>query len=223
MRWPRWIGLALAVVVVSVVAIAWRRLPAPPTGKPPAGQLAPVDRTGAGTLMSSLHRVNGSGLARGLIPPSRCTQDSETTVTCMAPAPGITGVVFTTYPSLRSLYAAYVARVRSLNAGHFNQNRAGCGLSGPSTVGEAGWSYGPRPPAAFSVAQMAGGQVTEAQAAGRVFCVASAGGHEDVVWTQGDDQVLGWVAGEPRPHVWRWWAAVHGSITGPGSAGQRGS
>ena len=51
-------------------------------------------------LMNTLILANQSGEAKGLLPPSTCKQQSTTMVTCTAPAPGITGVVFRTYSSL---------------------------------------------------------------------------------------------------------------------------
>ena len=64
--------------------------------------------------MSALILTNTSHDAKGQLPPSTCKQDSSTMVTCTAPAPGISEVVFQTYPNLKALYAAYTAKVMSL-------------------------------------------------------------------------------------------------------------
>jgi len=192
-RWAWRVALAATVVGVSAAGIAWRLMPAPPGGWPGAGQLAAASGTGAGTLLSALGRGNESGPARGLLPPSACTQDGLTTVTCMAPAPGVTGVVFSVYPSLRALYAAYAARVETLNSGQFADNPRGCEQSLPAVAGEV---TGPRAP-------------------GRLFCTAPAGGQEDIVWTQADGNLLGWAAGGPHQDVWTWWAAIRDNIAFP--------
>jgi hypothetical protein len=131
-------------------------------------------------------------------------------VTCMAPAPGITGVVFSTYPTLRALYAAYLQRVRSLDSGQFHANNENCGASPPDIGGEVGWNHQFRHPRSYTVAQMAAGRVADRQAAGRVFCIMTGGAAEDMVWTQDAGHLLGWVAGEPPEDVWNWWAAITG-------------
>ena len=77
--------------------------------------------------MKALILANKSSEARGLLPPSACKQDTPTHVTCTAPATGITAAVFQTYPSLTALYAAYTAKVSSLNSGQFKQNFSDCG------------------------------------------------------------------------------------------------
>jgi hypothetical protein len=86
-------------------------------------------------LMSALVLADKSGDATGKLPASTCKQDSPTHVTCTAPAAGVSDVVFQTYPNLKALYAAYTAKVTSLNSNQFRQNFSDCGAEG--TYGEA--------------------------------------------------------------------------------------
>jgi len=160
-------------------------------------------------LMSAITLANQSGGAKGLIPPSTCKQQSATMVTCTAPAPGIGGVTFRTYPSLAALYDAYTAQVRSLNSGSLKQNFQDCGLE--QTFGEVAWNHMFQHPKTYTVAQMSAGMVTDAQAAGRVFC-AFANGQQNFVWTQDDGHLLGWVAGPVHEDVWTWWLNIHHNI-----------
>jgi hypothetical protein len=118
-------------------------------------------------------------------------------VICTAPAPGITAVVFRTYPSLPALYDAYVAQVKGLNSGPFKANFQDCGIN--QTLGEVAWNHMFQHPKTYSVSQMSAGMVTDAQAAGRVFCDFG-NGLENFVWTQDDGHLLGYVAG-PVTHT----------------------
>jgi hypothetical protein len=203
------------VAALAVVVAGWRLMPAPPGGQPRPARLASASGTGAGPLVSALRLVDATRMAKGLLPPASCEPDAATAVTCMAPAPGITGVVFSTYPTLGTLYAAYVARVRSLNAGRFRENYSGCGRPAPAGTGEGSWSEQSRHPAPGTVARTRAGEVTGVRAAGRVFCTMTVGAEEDMVWTQDDGHLLGWVAGDPHEDVWAWWAGIHGEITFP--------
>jgi hypothetical protein len=160
-------------------------------------------------LMSALALANESGLAKGLLPPSTCKQQSATVVNCAAPAPGISGVTFQTYPSLTALYAAYTAQVKAQNSGNFQANFHDCNIS--QTYGEAGWNHMFKHPKTYSVAQMSAGMIADAQAAGRVFCTFNQG-QEDFIWTQDDGHLLGYVAGPVHEDVWNWWYAVHHNI-----------
>lgn len=212
-----WIAVALtAVAAVSVVVAGWRLMPAPPAGPPRPARLAAVSGTGGGALLSELHLVSGTPMASGLLPPASCEPDSPSTVTCVAPATGITGVVFSTYPTLRALSAAYVARVRSLNAGQFTENYPGCGRPGPAGTGEGSWSDQSWQPRPGTGARGPAGVAAGGPAAGRVFCTMTVGAREDMVWTQDDGRLLGWVAGDSHQDVWAWWAAIRGEITFPG-------
>ena len=118
--------------------------------------------------MKALILANKSNEATGLLPPSACKQNTPTHVTCTAPATGITAAVFQTYPSLKALYAAYTAKVSSLNSGQFKQNFGDCGSQ--ATFGEVGWNHLFQHPKTYTVDQMTTGTVKDDQAAGRVFC-----------------------------------------------------
>jgi serine/threonine protein kinase len=217
-RWfarPGWIAVLTALVLVAAGLGAWALVgggskahsgamsmssmsaSAKPKAKPPSA------------LMSALTLANQSGGAKGLLPPSTCKQQSATMVTCTAPAPGISAVIFRTYPSLAALYAAYTAEVTSLNAGSLKENFQDCGLN--QTFGEVGWNHMFQHPKTYTVAQMAAGMVTDTQAGGRVFCTFS-NGQESFVWTQDDGHLLGWVAGPVHEDVWNWWVGVHHNI-----------
>ena len=160
-------------------------------------------------LMNALVLANKSGDATGKLPPSSCKQDSPTHVTCTGPAPGVSGVVFQTYPSLKALYAAYTAKVTSLNSNQFKQNFSDCGSQG--TYGEVGWNHLFQHTKDYTVDQMTMGMVKDDQAAGRVFCNYTQG-LEYMVWTQNDGHLMGYVAGPVHTNVWDWWVAVHHNI-----------
>jgi hypothetical protein len=162
-----------------------------------------------GPLLAALALANKSGDAAGKLPPSSCKQDSPAHVTCTAPAPGISGVVFQTYPDLTALYAAYTAKVASLNSGRFRQDFSDCGSQG--TYGEVGWNHLFQHTRKFTVDQMARGMVKDDQAAGRVFCTYTQG-LEYMAWTQDDGRLMGYVAGPVHTDVWDWWVAVHHNI-----------
>jgi hypothetical protein len=144
-----------------------------------------------------------------MLPPSACKQNTPTQVTCTAPATGITAAVFQTYPSLTALYAAYTAKVSSLNSGQFKQNFGDC--SSQATFGEVGWNHLFQHTRSFTVDQMTMGTVRDDQAAGRVFCNYTQG-LEYMVWTQNDGHLMGYVAGPVHTDVWDWWVAVHHNI-----------
>jgi hypothetical protein len=165
-------------------------------------------------LMSAIMLANESGGAKGLLPASSCKQQGATQVTCTAPAPGISAVIFRTYGSLPALYTAYTTQVQALNAGKFQANFQDCGLN--QTFGEVGWNHMFQHPKTYTVAQMSAGMVTDAQAAGRVFCTFN-NGLESFVWTQDDGHLLGYVAGSVHEDVWNWWVGVHHNIGFGGS------
>jgi len=215
---PRWIAALAAVVLIAAGAATWAvvssgsksdahgmgmsSMSAKPKPKPPTA------------LMSALMLANQSGEAKGLLPSSSCKQQSATMITCDAPAPGITEVTFRTYPSLTSLYAAYVAKAESLNPGRFQANSRDCGIN--QTSGEVGWNHMFRHPKTYTVGQMSGGMVTDAQAAGRVFCLFS-NAVQNFVWTQDDGHLLAWVTGPVHEDVWNWWVDMHHNIGFNGS------
>ena len=178
--------------------------------------------------MNALVLANKSGDATGKLPPSSCKQDSPTHVTCTGPAPGVSGVVFQTYPSLKALYAAYTAKVTALNSNQFRQNFSDCGSQG--TYGEVGWNHLFQHTKAYSVDQMTMGMVKDDQAAGRVFCNYTQG-LEYMVWTQNDGRMMGYVAGagahervglvgrRPPQHRHRRRPHAHVTIGGNGKCG----
>ncbi len=160
-------------------------------------------------LMNALILANHSADATGKLAPSTCKQDNPAKVTCTAPAAGVSGVVFQTYASLKAMYAAYTAKVSSLNSGQFRQNFNDCGSQG--TYGEVGWNHLFQHTRNYTVDQMTMGIVKDDQAAGRVFCNYTQG-LEYMVWTQNDGSLMGYVAGPVHATVWTWWVAVHHNI-----------
>ncbi len=214
-RWyrrPRWLAALAAVVVLLAGLGTWAGLSGfgsrhqaalaatPPKPKKPK----------TSTLMAALTLANESAEATGKLPPSACKQDGSAVVTCTAPASGISGVVFQTFPNQQALYNAYMAKVASLNAGdQFKQNFNDCGSQ--VTYGEIGWNHQFQHTPKYTVDQMIMGNVTDDQAAGRVFCNYTQG-LEYMVWTQNDGHLMGYVAGPVHTDVWNWWVAVHHNI-----------
>jgi hypothetical protein len=171
---------------------------------------SPKPKHTTSALMAALTLADKSADAIGLIPPSTCKQAGAATVTCTAPAPGISGAVFQAYPSQDALYAAYTAKVASLSPGQqFKQNFNDC--ESQLTYGEAGWNHQFQHTTKYTVTQMITGNVTDDQAAGRVFCNYTQG-LEYMVWTQNDGHLMGYVAGPVHTDVWNWWVAVHHNI-----------
>ena len=214
-RWflrPGWIAALTALILIAVGAGTWALVSggsashARSTAKPSKSAKAKAPTS---ALMNALIVANQSGEAKGMLPPSTCKQQSTTVVTCTAPAPGITGVVFRTYPSLTALYAEYTAFVKSVNSGQFNANFQDCGIN--ETYGEVAWNHMFQHPKTYSVAQMSTGMVTDVQATGRVFCNFT-NSQEYFVWTQDDGHLLAYVAGAVHEDVWNWWVGVHHNI-----------
>ena len=175
----------------------------------PSMSAQPKPKPAPSALMNALTLANKSADAAGKLPPSTCKQQGSTMVTCTAPFIGITGAVFQTYPSLKALYAAYTAKVESLNSSQFKENFNDCGLE--QTVGEVGWNHQFQHPKTYTVTQMSMGMVTDGQAAGRVFCTFTQG-LEYMVWTQDDGHLMAYAAGPVHEDVWNWWVAVHHNI-----------
>ncbi len=213
-RQPRWIAVLAALVLVVAGLGTWVGLGGSgshakgPTTMPSMSAKA-KQKPATSALMTALVLANKSGDASGKLPPSSCKQDSSTHVTCTGPAPGVSGVVFATYPSLKALYAAYTARVTALNSNQFKQNFSDCGSQG--TYGEVGWNHLFQHTRKYTVDQMTMGMVKDDQAAGRVFCNYTQG-LEYMVWTQNDGRLMGYVAGPVHTNVWEWWVAVHHNI-----------
>ena len=215
-RWyqrPRWLALAAALVLIAAGLgtlaglngsgshgdKAMSSMSARPKPKKPTQS----------ELMKALVVTNQSADAKGQLPPSTCKQDNSTEVTCTAPVVGISGVVFQTYPNLTALYAAYMAKVASLNSGQFKQNFNDC--ESQDTYGEVAWNHLFQHPKNYTVDQMTMSGFTDDKAAGRVFCNYTQG-LEYMVWTQNDGRVMGVVAGPVHGDVWNWWVAVHHNI-----------
>ena len=229
-RQPRWL-VALAAVVVLLAGLGtWGGLSGSGSragaSTMPSMSPKPKPKPATSALMNAIILTNKSAHAQGLLPPSTCKQASATHVTCTAPAAGISGVVFQTYPDQKALYAAYTAEVSSLNAGTFRQDFADCGSQ--ATYGEVGWNHLYQHTRKYTVDQMTMGMVTDDQAAGRVFCNFTQG-LEYMVWTNNDSHLMGYVAGAVHADVWNWWVAVHHDLSlggpmnmlMPGRAGQR--
>jgi hypothetical protein len=209
---PSWIAALTALILIAAGVGIWALVRGgsashPPTTAKPPMSAQPKAPTSA--LMSAIILANESGGAKGLLPPSSCKQQSATVVICTAPAPGISGAIFRTYPSLEALYAAYTAQVNSLNSGNFQENFQDC--EPEETYGEVGWNHQFEHPKNYSIAQMSAGRVTDAQAAGRVFCNYN-NGRENLLWTQDDGHLLAYVAGPVHEDVWNWWYGVHHNI-----------
>jgi serine/threonine-protein kinase len=213
-RQPRWIAALAALVLVLAGVGTWAGLSGSgthdkgPTTMPSMSAKA-KQKPATSELMNALVLADKSGDATGKLPPSSCKQDSPAHVTCTGPAVGVSGVVFQTYPSLKALYAAYMAKVTALNSNQFKQNFNDCGSQG--TYGEVGWNHLFQHTRKYTVDQMTMGMVKDDQAAGRVFC-NYAQGLEYMVWTQNDGRLMGYVAGPVHTNVWDWWVAVHHNI-----------
>jgi len=210
-RRPRWIAVLAAVILVVAGVSTWVGVSGagPHPRAAPAMSPKPKPKPTTGALMNALIVTNKSNDAKGQLPPSACKQDSPNHVTCTAPATGISGVVFQTYPNQQALYTAYMAKVTALNTNQFRQNFKDCGAQ--ATYGEVGWNHLFQHTRAFTVAQMTMGSVRDDQAAGRVFCNYTQG-LEYMVWTQNDGHLMGYVAGPVHGDVWNWWVAVHHNI-----------
>jgi serine/threonine protein kinase len=213
-RWyhqRRWIAVLAALVLVLVGLGTWTGLNESGSHKNVAApSMSPKPKPTTSALMAALILADKSADATGKLPPSTCKQGVSTVVTCTAPAPGITGAVFQTFPNQQALYTAYMAKVASLNTGNtFKQNFNDC--ESQATYGEIGWNHQFKHTSKYTVDQMIKGMVTDDQAAGRVFCNYTQG-LEYMVWTQNDGHLMGYVAGPVHTDVWNWWVAVHHNI-----------
>jgi serine/threonine protein kinase len=216
-RQPRWIAVLAAVVLVLAGLGTWAGLSGPGSHAKAMPSMSPTPKAKPkpSELMAALALTNKASDAKGMLPPSTCKQTTSTVVTCGAPMPGITGVIFQTFPNQKALYAAYEARVASLTSNHqFKQNFADCGAQ--VTYGEIGWNHLYKHTSKYTVDQMINGNITDDQAAGRVFCNYSQS-QESMVWTQNDGHLLGFVAGGLHIDVWNWWVGIHHNISIGGS------
>jgi hypothetical protein len=165
-RRPRWIAVLTAVVLVLAGVGTWVGLSGSGSHAKAAMTMShtPKPKPTPSPLMAALVLANKSGDATGKLPPSTCKQTNATVVTCTAPAAGITGVVFQTYPNQKALYAAYTAKVTALNTNKFRQNFNDCGSQ--ATFGEVGWNHLFKHSRSFTVDQMIMGTVRDDQGRG---------------------------------------------------------
>jgi hypothetical protein len=210
-------AFAIPVIIASalvVKAALHPRTDTPPAGgvslpAPPTASHSASHKASPSALWTALVLMNRSSDAKGKLPPSTCKQNGSTTVSCTAPAVGIDAVAFQTYPNLKTLYAAYTAKVKSLNSGKFRENFNDCGAQ--QATGEVGWNHLFQHPKAYTVTQMSKGMVADDQAAGRVYCNFTQG-LQYILWTQNDGRLLAIVAGPLHENVWNWWVAAHHNI-----------
>ncbi len=217
----RWIGAIAAAVVLIIGAGIGIFVAGRDTGsgshqsgsgmsmKGSSSSTMPASQMKEGALDKAILLVNTSGDAKGDLPPKTCKQVNVNLVTCTAPTPSIQQAVFRTYPSLTALYSAYVAKVKSLNGGKFQQNVNNCRVN--ETYGEISWNHMFQHPRNYTLAQSESGKLMDSQAVGRVFCTFTSGA-EYMVWTQNDGKMLGQAYGAPHEDVWNWWVGVHHNI-----------
>jgi hypothetical protein len=160
-----------------------------------------------GRLMHAAASANANGFSRGMLPPSSCRAQGAAMLMCSHPTSAIASVRFTTYPSLRALYAAYERQFRALGAGRFRQNFGNCTTD--RTYGEVAWNHASQHPRTYTVAQMMAGQVNLNEAFGRVFCTFAPSGAFYIAWTNDPDRLLGIVTGNPHDTTWGWWHRIH--------------
>jgi serine/threonine-protein kinase len=217
----RWIGAIAAAVVLIIGAGIGIFVAGRDTGsgshqsgsgmsmKGSSSSTMPASQMKEGALDKAILLVNTSGDAKGDLPPKTCKQVNVNLVTCTAPTSSVQQAVFRTYPSLTALYSAYVAKVKSLNGGKFQQNVNNCRVN--ETYGEVSWNHMFQHPRNYTLAQSESGKLMDSQAVGRVFCTFTSG-VEYMVWTQNDGKMLGQAYGAPHEDVWNWWVGVHHNI-----------
>lgn len=151
---------------------------------------------------------------------SSCVQQTTMKLQCTNPSPVIASLTFVTYASLSSLYANYNEIVSNLT-GHKPasavDNMNVCGATAPEPTGESTWNHSNEYSTAYSVNQLASGNVPTDAAMGRVFCVQQPSGNSVIVWTQNSGDLLGYATGGNVSHlqVWQWFETVHRNITFP--------
>lgn len=165
-------------------------------------------------LFKGVTSVNRSSYAKGYLPPSSCQAMSASMVMCKQPHYAVDEVTFNTYSSLKTLYAAYEARVAALWGAAFRANTGNC--TETDVNGEVGWNHDFEHPRTYPVNMFTSGMIKDDQAAGRLFCTFN-NGLLYLVWTQNDGRVLGEVAGAPHLDTYNWWHNVHHVIALAGS------
>jgi hypothetical protein len=223
------VAVGLAILIPVVVAVWALTNVGGSSSNPPArsansGQTAAHRATAASLrrspLFTALTGVNQSSYAKGMLPPSTCQAMSATMVMCKQPHYAVDEVTFNTYSSLKSLYAAYEARVAALSGAPFHANTGNC--TETDVNGEIGWNHDFKHPSQYPIGMFTSGMIKDDQAAGRMFCTLN-NGLLYVVWTQDAGRVLGEVAGAPHPDTYGWWHNVHHVIALSGSPNMMGS
>lgn len=167
-------------------------------------------------LMKALAQVNTNHYSRGLLPPSSCTAQSPTMVTCNNVTNSASEVIFRTYPSLAALYNAYTNQYRTITGTPFRANFNDCNER--DDQGEVSWNHESQHSRAYTVQDLASGKTSPDKAFGRVFCTYSSSYAFYIVWTQNQGNLLGIVTGGPHDETWDWWHHVHHEINLSGSA-----
>lgn len=222
-----WLPAAVAAIAVALIATAaWFALGRGDSGAAGANAgagagttPAPTSKSTAGpsenVILTGLSRANDTSEARGLVPPRSCKAVRATSVTCTDPSTFVSTATFTTYPSLRRLYAAYEDTARRLSGRPFTANRGDCDRRQSS--GEVSWNHDYEHPRGYSVAQMIDNRLSPStEAAGRLFCTLDDAGFH-IVWVQNDGRLLGSLDGSPHTDAFLWWRSVHHSISLTGS------
>ncbi|HET6869782.1 MAG TPA: hypothetical protein VFH80_27965 [Solirubrobacteraceae bacterium] len=188
------------------------------------GQTTPHHATAASfrqtPLFKGLVAANQSAYAKNLLPPSSCQGMSATMVVCKQPHYAVSEVTFATYPSLKSLYAAYEARAGQLAQAPFRANTGNC--TEGDVNGEIAWNHDFKHPSMYPISMFTSGTITDDKAAGRMFCTFT-GGLLYLLWTQDDGRILGELAGAPHLDAYLWWHNVHHVIAIPGTPNMMGS
>jgi TIR domain len=218
----RWIAVlaALAVVIGGAVGGWLATRPGGASAKQPVASSPSHPAPAVNPILRALTQTNSLKVSPpkyspyGQIPPSKCHGQGQDTATCINPATGISRVNFRTYRSLNTLYAAYVAKVKSIN-GTFRANHGNC--SNSQTLGERSWNHDYQHPLNYSLQQLRSGKLNGDQAAGRMFCVVNSSGQMVMVWAQNAGDLLGWLIGAPHEEVYQWWVRVHHNINLTGS------
>jgi serine/threonine protein kinase len=218
-RWGR-VGLAAAAVAVLLVAAlaGWLVTRGNPGHASPAAASSKAANASPGTtpsappshLMQALAVANNSVNAKGFIPPKTCHPNSATMVTCTRPQFSVGMATFQTFPTLKELYAAYVAKVKSLSSGHFRINYGDC--TKDTVDGEVSWNHQYQHLRKYPLAQSESGMLNDGtQAAGRLFCTFS-NSILTIMWTQNSGRMLGFLQGSPHEDAFIWWRGVHHNI-----------
>jgi serine/threonine protein kinase len=207
-------GLGALVLVIAAVG-GWLIWHANQSSSSAAGNSS-MNMAMHSPLMTALTNANK---ATKLLPMRTCHPNSTTMVTCTRPNFAVQTVTFRTYPSLKALYAAYVADVRNTGNTKGDSIRINFGnCSEARTTGEVSWNHNFVHPRIYSLAQSIGGMLDPStQAAGRVACTINTGGEYQLIWTEDGGRLLAVMVGGPHDSAWLWWRDMHHNIFLPGS------